>query len=139
MIEVEAFPAALAYGFLARVFEVLGRYQVPVDLVATSHCYTAFTIDRSQDLSELQRELSTFSEVRVVTDIATVTVVGRGLLRESGLNATVFSVVDKTPIYLISQASDVSISFVVDDAESPELVSRLHSSLIERRMVQESS
>lgn len=139
MIEVEAFPTALAYGFLARVFEVLGRYQVPVDLVATSHRYTAFTIDRSQDLSELQCELSTFSEVRVVTDISTVTVVGRGLLRESGLNATVFSVVDKTPVYLISQASDVSISFVVDDAESPKLVSRLHSSLIERRMVQKSS
>jgi len=66
-------------------------------------------------------------------DVATVTVVGRGLLREPGMDALVFWAVEKTPVYLISQASDVSISFVVDEAEAPELVRRLHLSLIELR------
>jgi aspartate kinase len=131
LIRVRAFPTALAYGFLARVFGVLGRHSVPVDLVATSHSSTAFTVDHDEDLSEVRRALSVFSAVDVVKDVATVTVVGRGMLREPGMDAMVFWAVEKTPVYLISQASDVSISFVVDEAEAPELVQRLHRSLIE--------
>lgn len=131
LIRVRAFPTALAYGFLARVFGVLGRHGVPVDLVSTSHSSTAFTVDRDEELSAVRRALSVFSDVDVVRDVATVTVVGRGLLREPGMDALVFWAVEKTPVYLISQASDVSISFVVDEAEAPELVRRLHLSLIE--------
>ena len=131
LIRVRAFPTALAYGFLARVFGVLGRHGVPVDLVATSHSSTAFTVDRDEDLSAVRSALSVFSEVDVLKDVATVTVVGRGMLREPGMDALVFWAVEKTPVYLISQASDVSISFVVDEAEAPELVRRLHLSLIE--------
>ena len=133
LIRVRGFPTALAYGFLARVFGVLGRHGVPVDLVATSHSSTAFTVDRDEDLSAVRRALSVFSDVDVVEDVATVTVVGRGLLREPGMDALVFWAVEKTPVYLISQASDVSISFVVDEAEATELVRRLHLSLIELR------
>ena len=131
LIRVRAFPTALAYGFLARVFGVLGRHGVPVDLVATSHSSTAFTVDHNHDLSSVRRALSVFSEVDVLRDVATVTVVGRGMLREPGMDALVFWAIEKTPVYLISQASDVSISFVVDEAEAPELVRRLHLSLIE--------
>ena len=131
LIRVRAFPTALAYGFLARVFGVLGRHGVPVDLVSTSHSITAFTVDRDEDLSAVCRALSVFSEVEVLKDVATVTVVGRGLLKEPGMDALVFWAVEKTPVHLISQASDVSISFVVDEAEAPELVRRLHLSLIE--------
>ena len=131
LIRVRAFPTALAYGFLARVFGVLGRHAVPVDLVSTSHSSTAFTVDRDEDLSAVRRALSVFSEVDVLKDVATVTVVGRGMLREPGMDALVFWAVEKTPVYLISQASDVSISFVVDEAEAPDLVRRLHLSLIE--------
>ena len=133
LIEVRAFPTAMAYGFLARVFAVLASHRVPVDLVATSHSSTAFTVDRNQELTEVRRALSVFSEVEVIEDVATVTVVGRGLLREPGLDALVFWAVEKTPVYLISQASDVSISFVVDEVEAPELVRKLHLSLIELR------
>ena len=139
LIEVRAFPTAMAYGFLARVFAVLASHQVPVDLVATSHSSTAFTVDRDQELTEVRRALSVFSEVDVIEDVATVTVVGRGLLREPGLDALVFWAVEKTPVYLISQASDVSISFVVDEVEAPELVRKLHLSLIELRRTQESA
>ncbi len=137
LIEVRAFPTAMAYGFLARVFAVLARHKVPVDLVATSHSSTAFTVDRDQELTEVRRALSVFSEVEVTEDVSTVTVVGRGLLREPGLAALVFWAVEKTPVYLISQASYVSISFVVDEVEAPALVRKLHLSLIELRRTQE--
>ncbi len=133
LIRVRAFPTEMAYGFLSRAFGVLARHEVPVDLVATSHSSTAFTIDRDEDLSEVRRELAEFAEVDVIENVSTVTVVGSGLLREPGMDALVFWAVEKTQVYLISQASDVSISFVVDEAEAPDLVRRLHLSLIELR------
>lgn len=133
LIRVKAFPTAMVYGFLARVFGVLAQHKVPVDLVATSHSSTAFTIDRDKELAEVRLELSEFAEVDVVENVSTVTVVGSGLLREPGMEALAFWAIEKTPVYLISQASDVSISFVVDEVEAPELVRRLHLSLIELR------
>lgn len=133
LVKVRAFPTAMAYGFLARVFAVLGKHQVPVDLVATSHSSTAFTIDRAADLTAVCTELAEFAEVEIVQDLATITVVGHGLLSEPGMEALAFWAVGKTPVYLISQASDVSLSLVVSEDDAPETVRRLHFSLIELR------
>jgi aspartate kinase len=130
LIQVRSHPSALPYGFLARVFEVLARQELPVDLVATSHTSTAFTLDADADVSGAARELERFSDVTVRTGLATVTVVGHGLLEEPGIGARVFQVVNRTRVHLVSQASNVSLSFVVDADSAPELVRRLHRTLI---------
>ncbi|MCG6989879.1 MAG: aspartate kinase [Gemmatimonadetes bacterium] len=131
LIKVRSHPSALPYGFLARVFEVLARYRLEVDLVATSHSSTSFTIDGGAGLEEVEAELEAFADVEVRTGLTTVTVVGRGMLAEPGMDALVFWAVEKTPVHLISQASDVSLSFVVDADDAPALVRRLHVALIE--------
>ena len=133
LIKVRSHPTALQHGFLARVFEVLGRREVPVDLVATSHSSTAFTIDESEELGELAGELSAFADVQVTRGLATITVVGHGLMEEPGTDALVFWAVEKTPVHLISQASDVSLSFVVAEGDAHGLVEKLHLTLIELR------
>ncbi len=134
LIKVRSHPSALEYGFLARVFDVLARHQLPVDLVATSHSSTAFTIDEDEELDPALAELEVFAEVEVIADLATVTVVGHGLLQEPGMSALVFWAVGKdTSVELISQASDVSLSFLVPEAGAPGVVRRLHRTLIEIR------
>lgn len=133
LIKVRSRPTALPYGFLARVFEVLARHGLPVDLVATSHSSTAITIDRNEELGAVEEELSAFAEVEVRGGLATVTVVGHGLMEEPGTDARIFWEVSRTPVHLISQASDVSVSFLVDEERAPDLVRRLHTGLIELR------
>jgi aspartate kinase len=133
LVKVRSHPSALPYGFLARVFEVMARHRLDVDLVATSHSSTAFTIDETTELEAVAAELEAFAEVEVRRDLATITVVGRGMLAEPGMDATVFWTVERTPVHLISQASDVSLSFVVDAAAAPGLVRKLHHALIEVR------
>ncbi len=133
LIKVRSHPAALPYGFLARVFEILARYRLEVDLVATSHSSTAFTIDEAAEIDDVARELSVFADVDVGRDLSTVTVVGRGLMAEPGMDALVFWAVERAPVHLISQASDVSLSFVVNAADASDLVRRLHAALIELR------
>jgi aspartate kinase len=132
LIKVRSHPVALPYGFLARVFGVLGRHRLEVDLVATSHSSTAFTIDDQASLDEVAAELGTFADVEVRRPLATITLVGHGLLAEPGVGGQVFAVVGDTPVRLVSQASDVSLSLVVDEAAAPALVRRLHTKLIEQ-------
>lgn len=131
LVQVRSHPSAIPYGFLARVFEVLTRHKLPVDLVATSHTSTAFTLDAGAEVARATAELRVFAEVAVRTRLATVTVVGHGLLQTPGVVARVFAEVGSTPVHLVSQASDVSLSLVVDDADARPLMQRLHAALIE--------
>jgi aspartate kinase len=133
LIKVRSRPMFMAYGFLARVFDVLARHRLPVDLVATSHTSTAFTLDEEAGLGEIEDELAQFAEVEIVPDLATVSVVGHGLLQELGIASRVFAALGTTPVRLISQASDVCLSFLVSSEEAPAVVRRLHSGLIESR------
>ncbi len=133
LVKVQAHPWSLPYGFLARVFGVLGRHQTPVDLVSTSHSTTSFTLNESEDLDAVVAELQEFSEVEVVRDLATITVVGHGLMSEPGMNALVFWAVGKTPVHLVAQASEVSVSFLVDEVHCAPVLQRLHASVIELR------
>jgi aspartate kinase len=137
LIEVRAFPVTLEHGFLARVFGVLARHEVAVDLVATSHSSTAFTVDRAEEIFAVRQELSEFADVDVSEGLATVTVVGRGLMSRPGMDAQAFWALGDTSVYLISQASDVSLSFVVDDAEARGLIQRLHGALIDAEAASE--
>ncbi len=131
LIKVRSRPMFMAYGFLARVFDVLARHRLPVDLVATSHTSTAFTLDKGEGLSAAAEELARFAEVEVIPDLATVSVVGHGLLQRPGISAGVFAALGATPVHLISQASDVCLSFLVAADQAPGVVRRLHAELIE--------
>lgn len=127
LVKVRSRPMFMAAGFLARVFEVLARHRLPVDLVATSHTSTALTLDGSEDVGEVVEELRAFAEVEVLTGLATVSVVGRGLLVRPGIVSRVFTALGVTPVFLISQASDVSLSLVLDQAHARDVVTRLHT------------
>jgi len=131
LVKVRSRPMFMAYGFLARVFDVLARHRLPVDLVATSHTSTAFTLDAGSGMGAAAEELGRFAEVEVVPDLATVSVVGHGLLRRPGITAGVFSALGATPVHLISQASDVCLSFLVAEGDAAPVVRRLHAELIE--------
>ena len=127
LVKVRSRPLFMAAGFLARVFEVLARHRLPVDLVATSHTSTALTLDGSEDVGEVVEELRAFAEVEVHTGLATVSVVGRGLLERPGIVSRVFTALGVTPVFLISQASDVSLSLVLDEAHARDVLTRLHT------------
>lgn len=131
LIKVRSRPMFMAYGFLARVFEILASHRLPVDLVATSHTSTAFTIDETGGLEAARQELTRIAEVELVRDLTTLTVIGQGLLQEPGITARVFSALGDTPVHLISQASDVSLSFLLEKDAASGAVRRLHRELIE--------
>ncbi|MGH7545559.1 MAG: ACT domain-containing protein, partial [Gemmatimonadota bacterium] len=132
-VTVRSLPMFLAHGFLARVFEIVARHRLAVDLVATSHTSTAFTLAETGALEPILDELRPFCETTVERGYVTFSVIGRGLLREAGIVARVFAALGEIGVRLVTQASDVSLNFLVEERDAPECARRLHAALIERR------
>jgi len=125
-------------GFLADAFRVFSNLGLSIDLVSTSESNVTVTLDpgaNSMDetmLERLRSRLEGLCRVRVITNVAVVSLVGqkiRALLHEIGPTLEVF---EENPIHLLSQAaSDLNLSFVVDEEQSLRLVQRFHETLVQ--------
>jgi len=125
-------------GFLADAFRVFSNLGLSIDLVSTSESNVTVTLDpgaNSMDeamLERLRSRLEPLCRVRIITNVAVVSLVGqkiRALLHEIGPTLEVF---EENPIHLLSQAaSDLNLSFVVDEEQSLRLVKNFHSTLVQ--------
>jgi len=122
----------MAYGFVARVFEVFNRHRTPVDLIATSEVSISLTVDDPETLPALQPDLAELGEVQVLRRMAIVSLVGRGFVRRAGLAARVFQALRDVNVVMISfGASEVNLSFVVSQDEAETAVRLLHREFFE--------
>jgi aspartate kinase len=117
----------MAHGFVSRVFEVFARHRTSVDLIATSEVSISLTVDDPASLPAIQNDLAPLGEVRLMHNMAIVSVVGRAFLRRSGLAGRIFQALRNVNIVMISfGASDVNVSCVVSEAEAETAVRGLH-------------
>jgi aspartate kinase len=122
----------MAYGFVARVFEVFARHRTPVDLIATSEVSISLTVDDPETLPLVERDLSELGDVKVLRGMTIVSVVGRGFVQRHGLAGRIFQALREVNIVMISfGASDVNVSFVVADDEAETAVRLLHREFFE--------
>ncbi len=122
-----------AYGFLRALFEVFDRHHTAVDIVTTSEVSVSLSVEESSALPPILDELRRLGEVHVEQQRAIVCVVGEGLRRTPGIAARVFDTIRDINVLLISQgASQVNLTFVVDEAQVGDAVARLHAALLER-------
>jgi len=126
-----------AYGFLRALFEVFDRHRMPVDVVTTSEVSLSLTVEDGAALPAVVAELETLGEVRVEPRRAIICVVGEGLRTTPGIAARVFETIRDINVSLISQgASRVNLTFVVDEGQAREAVTRLHAALLEGTAVE---
>jgi len=121
-----------AYGFLHAIFEVFNRHRTAIDIVTTSEVSVSLSLDDARALPSIVYELKEFGAVRVEHNQAIICVVGEGLRGTSGIAARIFSCLSDINISLISQgASSINLTFVVDENNVHEAVSRLHATFFE--------
>ena len=121
------------YGFLAEVFSTFARHHISIDMVATSEVSVSLTLDTGQDISAVKKELSRIAGVEVKTGKAIVTIIGN-VKRSSEILAKAFMTCRHigVTVQMVSHgASKVNISFIVEDAESAEVVKALHMDFFE--------
>ena len=118
----------MAHGFLRRIFEIFDRYEVPVDMIATSEVSVSLTIDTADRLPPILEELREFSEVGVDEKQAIVCIVGENIRDTPGVAARLFQSLGPVNVRMVSQgASALNFGIVVTMDDLPEAVRRVHA------------
>ena len=121
-----------AYGFLRAIFEVFDRHRKVVDVVTTSEVSVSLSLDDASNLEAIVRDLESLGTVSVETERAMICVVGAGLRGTPGIAARVFSTISDINVMLISQgSSSINLTFVIEERQLNEAVSRLHETFFE--------
>ncbi|MDX3773737.1 lysine-sensitive aspartokinase 3 [Chromatiaceae bacterium AAb-1] len=131
-------PAMLhAAGFLTKVFDILSRHQISVDLVTTSEISVALTLDEggmssafSLSIAPALEELRVFCEVSVEHGLSLIAVIGNHLHSSKGVTGELFNTLEYINMRLICHgASKHNLCFLVQDSDAPGVVRQLHQSL----------
>ena len=127
IVNVTSTRMLLAYGFLRKIFEVFHQYQTSVDVVTTSEVSVSITLDSTDRLEAIRRDLEGIGQVMVETGKAIVCVIGDNLKFTPGVASKLFRAVETTNINMISQgASEINLTFVIDESEVETVVRALH-------------
>ncbi|WP_315601653.1 aspartate kinase [Treponema socranskii] len=117
-----------AVGFLAHIFNQFLKWNISIDVIATSEVSVSLTVNTKTDLSGLIRDLSDVAEVRTRSGKAIVSIICDALHSSAILAAGFKALSDENiNVQMISQgASKVNISMIVDDEEADKTVRVLH-------------
>jgi aspartate kinase len=127
VVDVVATRMLMAHGFLKSIFEVFANHRCPVDMVSTSEVSVSLTVDSNESIAAIAVDLAKLADVKYAGRKAIVCLVGENIRSTPGIAARVFSAIPDVNIHMISQgASEINISFVVDEADVPDAVARLH-------------
>jgi aspartate kinase len=127
IVDIVAARMLMAHGFLRSVFEVFDRHRCPIDVVSTSEVSVSLTVDSNEQIPALAADLQKLADVKYAGRKAIVCLVGETLRHAPGIPAKVFSAIPDTNIHMISQgASEINITFVIDEDAVENTVQRLH-------------
>jgi aspartate kinase len=118
-----------AHGFLARVFSVLERHAVVVDLVSTSEVSISCTIEKPQDAERARADLEELGAVTLSSGRAIVALVGEGMKFAKGTAGKLFATLGRAAVNveMISQgASEMNISCVVKEEDAQRSLEAIH-------------
>ena len=123
-----------AAGFLAHIFNQFLKWEVSVDLIATSEVSVSLTVNTKSDLSGLVEDLSRVAQVGLRSGKSIVSIICDSS-KASGIPSRGLSALSKAGInaQMISQgASKVNVSIVVDDEQCDTAVRTLHAEFFEK-------
>jgi aspartate kinase len=127
IINITSTRMLMAHGFLRAIFEVFERHQTSVDVVTTSEVSVSMTLDSTDNLDAIQRDLHQIGEVNIEREKAIVCVVGDNLKFTPGVAGRLFSAIGNANVNMISQgASEINLTFVTDESAVASVVERLH-------------
>ncbi|MBI3693926.1 MAG: lysine-sensitive aspartokinase 3 [Acidobacteria bacterium] len=128
VVDISSTRMLMAHGFLHKIFEIFDRYETPVDMVTTSEVSVSLTIDKTDRLEDITRELSRFAEVRHENRQAIICVVGDNIRYTPGVAGRIFKAVEHINVRMISQGASLrNVSFVIQESDLKPAVQALHT------------
>jgi aspartate kinase len=141
LITVTSLRMLNTHGYLARLFSILAKHQLSVDLVTTSEVSVALTIDGTSlgssgkkivENQKLLKELAEIAEVEIEEGLSLVALVGNRITTTPGISAKAFSAVQDFNLRLICHgASSHNLCFLVKGEQAAAVAQRLHQTFVE--------
>jgi aspartate kinase len=123
-----------AAGFLAHIFNQFLKWNISIDVIATSEVSVSLTVNTKADLTGLIQDLQRVADVNVQTGKSIVTAIC-DVSHSSRILSEGFKALDEEGINveMISQgASKVNISMIVSDSDCEKVVKTLHRAYFEQ-------
>ena len=133
LIDIQSSGMFGASGFLAHVFNQFLKWNISIDVIATSEVSVSLTVNTKADLTGLLQDIGNVAECKASKNKAIVTIICDAA-HSSSILADAFAALNKAGInvQMISQgASKVNISMLVDESQANDVVKILHKSLFE--------
>ncbi|PAW09302.1 lysine-sensitive aspartokinase 3 [Vibrio sp. V1B] len=129
-----------AYGFLAKVFEILAKHKISVDLITTSEISVSLTLDQTdtsggapQLPQAVREELEELCTVEVEHDLCLVALIGNNMSESKGYAKQVFGTLEDFNLRMICYgASPHNLCFLVHESVSRQAIQKLHTELFEQ-------
>lgn len=121
-----------ASGFLAHIFNQFLKWDVSIDVIATSEVSVSLTVNSKKDVTGLVMDLQKVADINVKKGKAIVTIIC-DVKRSSAILSSCFSALDNEGInvQMISQgASKVNISMLCEETEVNKVVQVLHDAFM---------
>ncbi len=117
----------MSHGYLKAVFDIFDKYRCPIDMVSTSEVSISLTVDSNEQLPAICAELGLLADVKYEGRKALVCLVGEDIRGHNGIAGRVFTAISHVNVRMISQgASEINMSFMIDEEDVEEAVSSLH-------------
>jgi aspartate kinase len=105
----------MAYGFLRKVFEIFEAYRTPIDMITTSEIAVSITIDNSQFINQIAKDLRELGSVEIEENQTIICVVGDFRIERTGSAPEIFEALNTIPLKMISYGgSQNSLSLLID-------------------------
>jgi aspartate kinase len=120
----------MAYGFLRKVFEIFEAYRTPIDMITTSEVAVSLTIDNSQYLDQMAKDLKELGTVEIEENQTIICVVGDFRTDRTGSAPEIFEALNTIPLKMISYGgSPHSMSLLIDTKNKTQALRMLSKHL----------
>ncbi|KAJ1835534.1 Aspartokinase [Coemansia sp. RSA 2711] len=136
VINIHSNRKSVSHGFFARIFSILDKYGITVDLISTSEVHVSMALSDSvveRNLQPAIQELSLLGAVDILRNMAILSLVGKQMRNMVGIAGTMFQTLAKSGvnIEMISQgASEINISCVINNSKTSTALRAIHDNLL---------
>lgn len=120
----------MAYGFMAKVYEIFNKYKTCIDVVCTSEVGVSVSIDNDSFLNELVTDLCQLGIVEIDRDMCIVSVVGDLNWHNVGFETAATEAMRDIPVRMISYGgSPYNISYIIKKSNKNQAMQSLNNYL----------
>ncbi|MFN8241123.1 MAG: aspartate kinase [Bacteroidales bacterium] len=130
VIRIKSDRMLMAYGFLRKVFEIFEAYRTPIDMITTSEVSVSLTIDYSEYLQQIAKDLGELGTVEIEENQSIICIVGDFRTERTGSAPEIFEALNTIPLKMISYGgSPYSISLLINSSDKINSLRLLHKHL----------